>query len=71
MAKKKRIINIIKDTPLGIVEDISLQNDIIQHINAFGFGDVIDNVIEAYRGRARRFNKQANELENKFYPKDK
>lgn len=66
MAKKKRIINIIRDTPSDMMEDISLQNNIIQHVNAFGFGDVVGNIIEAYRNQARRFNKQAKELEKVF-----
>lgn len=64
MSKKK--VNIIKDTPDDITDDASLQHQIIQHVNAFGFCHVIDNVIEAYRVRARRFNKQADEIEKRF-----
>ncbi len=65
MSKKKKP-DTIKDAPDDIMSDISLQNNIIEHINAFGFTHVIDNVIEAYRRRARRFNKMAEELEKQF-----
>lgn len=63
--------NVIKPTPLtkgvdGMVDDTSLQNAITRHVKAFGFEHVIDNVIEAYRVQARRFNKKAEELDKKF-----
>jgi hypothetical protein len=64
MAKKKPTI--IKDTPEDIMGDISLQNYIVNHVNAFGFENVIDNIVEGYRARARKFNKKADELEKKF-----
>lgn len=69
MAKKKPVI--IKSTPEDMMEDISLQSAIIQHVNTFGFYHVIDNVVEAYRSKARRFNKMADELEKKFQGKPK
>ena len=68
MAKKK--LDIIKPTPKDIVDDASFRNNIIQHVNAFGFDDIIVNVIEAYRVQARRFNRQADKLEQSLQPQD-
>ena len=66
MTKRKKKINIIQNTPDDMLDDTSFQQQIIQHVNAFGFCHVIDNVVEAYRTQARRFNKQADELEKKI-----
>ena len=66
MNSKKKKDNIIKPTPSDFVDDASFQRSIVQHVDVFGFYDVIPNVIEAYRQKARRFNKQANELEKRF-----
>ncbi len=59
----KKIENIIKNAPDDIMDDSGLQNAIINHVQAFGFCQVIDNIIEAYRVQARRYNKQAEKLE--------
>lgn len=64
MNKEKSTV--IKDTPADILDDQSFQNAVMQHVNAFGFENVIENVVEAYRGRARRLNKKADELEKQF-----
>lgn len=64
MTRKKKDI-VIKATPDDTMDDNSFQNCVIQHVNAFGFEQVIPNIIEAYRVRARRFNKRADELEKK------
>lgn len=65
MSKKKKDI-IIQPTPDDICDDQSLRSDIIRHVNVFGFCDVIPNVVEAYRSKARRFNKEADLLEKTF-----
>lgn len=65
MGKKKKP-TIIKDTPEDFVDDHSLQGHIIQHVQAFGFCDVVPNVIEAYRTRARRLNRHADALEKMY-----
>lgn len=65
MSKKKPVI--IKETPEdGFVDDQSFQNMILNHVKVFGFHDVVGNIIEAYRQNARRYNKQADELEKQF-----
>ncbi len=63
MATKKQ--NIIKEAPDGkeTVLDYGFQNTILGHTKAFGFEDVIINVIEAYRSYARRYNAEADRLE--------
>lgn len=64
MAKKKLKPDIIKPTPSGdFVDDASFQREIVRHVDVFGFYDVIGNIIEAYRVKARRFNKEADKLE--------
>ena len=68
MSKKKPTI--IKDTPEDIVDDTSLQGNILKHVQAFGFCDVVPNVIEAYRVRVRRLNRHADALE-KMYKRSK
>lgn len=67
MAKKKPII--IKPTPEDAMDDNSFQYNIIAHVKAFGFEHVIENIIEAYRVQARRFNKKADELEKQSHKK--
>ena len=66
MTETKTKDNIIKPTPSDFVDDASFQRQIVLHVDVFGFCDVIPNVIEAYRQKARRFNKQADELEKKY-----
>ncbi|KKM69379.1 hypothetical protein LCGC14_1451490 [marine sediment metagenome] len=61
--KKKQEQNIIQPTPDDFVDDMSLHNSIIHHVKQFGFCDVVANVIEAYREQARRYNKEADKLE--------
>ncbi|KKN77611.1 hypothetical protein LCGC14_0358860 [marine sediment metagenome] len=65
MSKKKKP-TIIKDTPEDFVYDHSLQNHIIQHVNVYGFCDIVPNAIEAYRTRARRLNRHADALEKMY-----
>ena len=69
MSKKKKP-TIIKDTPEDFADDHSLQGNILQHVNVYGFCDVVPNVIEAYRTRARRLNRHADALE-KMYKRSK
>lgn len=69
MAKKKKQ-DIIKEAPNGqdVVLDYSFQNAIVNHTKAFGFSDVMINVIEAYRSKARKYNAEANRLEKLTKP---
>lgn len=67
MAKcKKKKPTIIKDTQEDIVDDHGLQGQILNHVTVYGFCDVVPNVIEAYRTRARRLNKHADALEKMY-----
>ena len=65
MSKKKKP-TIIKDTPEDFVDDYSLQSNILQHVNINGFCDVVPNVIEGYRKKARRLNRHADALEKMY-----
>ncbi len=63
MNKKKQ--DIIKQPPDAkeVVLDCSFQHTVIRHTQAFGFDSVVVNIIEAYRSNARKYNKEANSLE--------
>lgn len=62
---KEQIIKAPPDAQV-VCDDVSFQNHIILHVKVFGFADVVTNIIEAYRGEARRYNKAADALEKRM-----
>ena len=62
---KKKQENIIKEEPDGnvVLLDHGLMNSIRLHTCSFGFRQVVPNVIEAYRREARKYNAEAEKLE--------
>jgi len=63
MAQKKQDIIKKQPDPKEVCLDYSFQHAVIRHAQAFGFSTVMLNVIEAYRSNARKYNKEANRLE--------
>ncbi len=65
MSKKKSESNVIKEPPdeKEVVIDYSFCQSVASHIEAFGFESILINIIEAYRKKARRYNAEANKLE--------
>ena len=63
---KSKEPNVIQEPPDEslFVKNHGLMSCVESHVSAYGFAEIVPNIIEAYRHQARRYNAEAEKLEN-------
>lgn len=65
MAKKIKKQDVIKPKPdeREVCIDYSFMHSVTTHAHTFGLPSVLINIVEAYRSNARKYNKEAERIE--------